>query len=174
MEKEYFLAKTFELLKDVTLAVYFDKNQNFEEMFECKLELKIKIAEDQYVQREFNCRYVTEDKMIAIDELMKLIMKELKELIKLVESVDSGLNQLPFFTLEQQHLSSMPIDVRRDLKRALQNVTEYKLQPFIIDLYNSVLVKYKGTDTLQKRKFQKMIEAQEDAMRFYRSGGRMF
>ena len=173
MKKEYFLAKTIKLIKDTTLAVYFDKTQNFKEMVECKLELKVKIAENQYVQREFNCRYVTEDKMISIDELSDLIIKELRELVKLVESVDSGINQLPFFTLEQQNLSSLPIDVRKEIKRQLQNISEYKLKPFIMDLYNSVLVKYKGTDTLQKRKFKKMIESQEDALRFYNSGGRL-
>ena len=173
MNKTYFIAKRLELAQNVFLEVLFDKNMNLEETYECLFRLTIHIAEGQYCRDQFSCRYVNDDKMISIDELTDLVLENLNKMIKLVESVDSGLNQVEYFTFEQPGLSSTSIDVRRDIKSTLKSITKYKVEPIIIDLYTSVLVKYKGTDTLQKRKLQKMIESHEDALN-YSQTGRMF
>lgn len=167
MKKEYFLAKSLELTKDVYLDLLFDKNQKIEELVECKFIIRVCLHDNQNCKLSFNCKYVNEDKMIPIDEITSLVKTHIDKMNQLIESVDSGINLTDNFFLEQPSIVSSSIDIRRELRRSLQNITEYKLQPFIIDLYNSVLIKYKGTDTLQKRKFKKMLEAQEDAMRFY-------
>lgn len=172
MEQEYFLVKTFELAPNVILGVLFHKKTPVEEMVDCKFKISTQIADGQTYEKEFDCRYVIEDNLVSIEVIGDLIYDQIQDIIKTVESIDSGSSLLPFFTIDQESLSSTSIEVRKETKKALRNITKYKLQPYIIDLYHSVLILYKGTDTLQKRKFQKMIEAQEDAIQYYRSGGR--
>ena len=164
-----FIAKSEELTKNVFLEVLFDKEMNLEEVVECYLRIKVVLPDNKKCQEVKKFRYVYKDTMVGIEELVQAVEDLLGTVLKTIEALDVGINLLEDFFLIHPGLDNSDIEVQKETRRALANLTQFKLFPYIIDLYNSVLVKYKGSDTLQQRKYEKMIQAQEDAMIYNRT-----
>ena len=173
MSKHLFVVKSRELFKNFFLEILFDKEMNLDENIYCWFRIRSELKDKKIFQKTKKVRFVVEDKMVSIETLSQEINKLISDAIKTLEALERGLNCIHDFYLQTPEVDNSLIKIPIDLKEALQNINEYKLQPYIIDLYTTVLVHYKGSDTLQKRKYEKMIEAQEDAMNFIRSSGRM-
>lgn len=160
-----FLVETISIAPRISLNLLFEKEMNLRELIECYIQVEIPLGEDNSAfKRTKKLRYVYEDKIISFDRLMSFILKLLKEIVETIEAVDSGLN-LSTIQLNLQKFSEIDIEIRKEIKRSIENINEYKLQPFIIKLY-TILTSFKGTDTLQKRKYKRMIEHQEMAMQY--------
>ena len=165
-----FIVETIEIAPKISLNLLFEKEMNLRELIECCIQIEIPLQDDTTFKRTKKLRYVYEDKIISFDKLMNFIIKLLKEVIEIMEALDSGINLSPDFYLKYPGLDNSDIEIRKEIKKSIGNITEYKLQPFIIKLY-TILTSFKGTDTLQKRKYKKMIEHQEAAMLYNRENG---
>ena len=108
--------------------------------------------------------------LILIGIAIIILKKNLVKIVMGMSILDSGINLTPDFYLKFPGLDNTNIEVRKEIKKSIGNITEYKLQPFIIKLY-TILTSFKGTDTLQKRKYKKMIEHQEAAILYNQEKG---
>lgn len=165
-----FIVETIKIAPKISLNLLFEKEMNLRELIECCIQVEIPLQDNTTFKRTKKLRYVYEDKIISFDKLMNFIIKLLKEVVEIIEAIDSGINLSPDFYLKYPGLDNSDIEIRKDIKKSIGNITEYKLQPFIIKLY-TILTSFKGTDTLQKRKYKKMIEHQEAAMLYNRENG---
>jgi len=168
--KDLFLVETIVIAPKISLNLLFEKEMNLRELIECYIQVEIPIDETRTFKRIKKLRYVYEDKIISFDKLMDFINRLLREVIEIIEAVDSGINLTPDFYLKFPGLDNTNIEIRKEIKKSIGNITEYKLQPFIIKLY-TILTSFKGTDTLQKRKYKKMIEHQEAAILYNQEKG---
>jgi len=160
-----FLLEKIPLIENINLNLLFDKEMNLRELVDAYIQIEAQLNEKETYKITKKLRYVYEDKIISFDRLLNFVIKFLNEIIYQIEAIDSGLNLSPEFYLNFPGLSNVNIKIRKNLKKSIGNITEYKLQPYIIKLY-TILTSYKGTDILQKKKYQKMIEAQEDSMKY--------
>ena len=165
-----FIVETIEIAPKISLNLLFEKEMNLRELIECCIQVEIPLQDNTTFKRTKKLRYVYEDKIISFDKLMNFIIKLLKEVVEIIEALDSGINLSPDFYLKYPGLDNSDIEIRKEIKKSIGNITEYKLQPFIIKLY-TILTSFKGTDTLQKRKYKKMVEHQEAAMLYNRENG---
>ena len=165
---DLFIVDTVELSDTIKIHLMFEKDMNLTELVECYIQIEINLDSEHTFKDTQKIRYVYKDKLIGFDKLLTQIMQQIEKITKILDAIDSGLNLSSKIYLEVPGLDQTDISVRRSIKRSLGNFNEYKLQPYIIKLY-TILTSYKGTDTLQQRKFKKMIEAQEDALMYQRS-----
>lgn len=165
MQKELFVVDSIPLIENCYLNLLLEKDMNLRELFECYIQIYIKIDSDKKYQKTQKLRFVIKDKIISFDTVMRTVLNLLKETIKTIEALNSGINFFSSFYLEVPGLDNTPVIIRKELKKSIENITEYKLEPYIIKLY-TILTSYKGTDTLQQRKYKKMIENQEYMMRY--------
>lgn len=160
-----FIVEKIEIASGIFINLLLAKDMNLRELVECYIQVEIILDEVHKVFRKTEkLRFVIKDKIISFEALMNNVQKLLKETIKTIEAIDSGINLTQEFYLETPGIDNTPIEIRKELKKAIANINEYKLQPYIIKLY-TILTSYKGTDTLQQRKYQKMIEDQEYMIR---------
>ena len=155
-----FVVKKIEIQKDLFINLLLAKDMNLRELIECYIQIEAVLDDTREFKKTKKIRFVTKDKIINFDTLIKHVMELLKESIKIIEAIDSGVNLTQDFYLEVPGIDNSSVEVRKELKKSIANINEYKLQPYIIILY-TILTSYKGTDTLQQRKYQKMIEDQE-------------
>lgn len=167
MEDQLFLVKSIELEPKVILHVLFDKEMNYRENDSCYFKLEIECNEDVKYSEITKTRFVYKDTS-PIEPIVNDVIELIQKVKKSVEAIDTGLNLIDDFYINFPGLSNSSIEVRREIKRSLGNITEYKLKPFIIELYTSVLIQYKGSDTLQYRKYVKGLQAISDAQQFNR------
>lgn len=165
MQKELFIAKTINFSSDLRLDLLFDKEMKPEENVKCWFRITANLDKGRTFSKTSELTYVVEDRMVSIPKIKEEVYNLIQETINSLDALDQGINSLSSFYLETPGIDSDPVEVRKAIKKTLENITKYILEPYIIELY-IVLVHYKGTDTLQKRKFEKMIEAQQDAMTF--------
>lgn len=165
-----FIVETIKIAPKLSLNLLFEKEMNLRELIECCIQIEIPLQDDTIFKRAKKLQYVYDDKIISFDKLMDFIIKLLKEVVEILEAIDSGINLSPDFYLKYPGLDNSNIEIRKEIKKSIGNITEYKLQPYIIKLY-TILTSFKGTDTLQKRKYKKMIEHQELAMLYNREKG---
>lgn len=170
MNHELFLVEQINIAPNISLNLLFEKQMNLRELVECHIQIEIQLDDTRFYKKTRKLRYVYEDKIISFDRLMSFINKLLEDIISTVEAIDSGINLSPDFYLRYPGLDNTSVEVRKELKKSIGNITEYKLQPFIIKLY-TILTSFKGTDTLQKRKYKKMIESQELAIQYQERRG---
>ena len=163
--QDLFIIESIEYTPEVFFNLLFDKDMNLRELVEAYLQIKIKLDEHRSFIKTKKFRYVVKDKIITFDKLLNLCIELIRETIQVIKALDTGINLVSDFYLEVPGLDNTPVEIRKALKRTLENINEYKLQPYIIKLY-TILTSYKGTDTLQQRKYQKMIEDQEYAMKY--------
>lgn len=167
---DLFIVDSISIAPKISLNLLFEKEMNFRELIECYIQIEIPLDETRVFKRTKKLRYVYEDKIISFDKLMNFINRLLREVVEILEALDSGINLSPDFYLKFPGLDNVNIEVRKEIKKSIGNITEYKLQPFIIKLY-TILTSFKGTDTLQKRKYKKMIEHQEAAILYNQEKG---
>ena len=161
--KDLFLVESILIAPKISINLLFEKEMNFQELIESYIQVAIELDEERIFKRTKKLRYVYDDKIISFDNLMNFINKLLQEVIEIIQAIDSGINLSSDFYLQFPGLDNIDIEIRKDIKKSIGNITEYKLQPYIIKLY-TILTSFKGTDTLQKRKYKKMIEHQEAAI----------
>ena len=164
-----FLLDTISIASGINLNILFDKEMNYRELIECYIQIEI-LLDDNSFKRTKKLRYVYEDKIISFDRLMNFVTSFLKEMVETIEAIDSGINLSPEFYLRYPGLDNTSIEIRKEIKKSIGSITEYRLQPYIIKLY-TILTSFKGTDTLQKRKYKKMIEHQEMSILYQHERG---
>ena len=157
--KNTFLVDSIEIAPSIFIDFLLDKEMNYRELIEGDIQIRIELENVTYLKRSKRLRYVYEDRIIDFDRLMNFIKSLLKEITEVIEAIDSGFP----LTFMGQPLSNVHIEIRKEVKKSIENLTEYKLQPYIIKLY-TLLTSFKGSDTLQKRKYKEMIKHQEEAM----------
>lgn len=167
MTIDLFQVSHIEIEENFFINLLLEKDMNLRELIYCYLQIEVLLGSDRKFQKTKKIRFVNNDKLINFDRLMTIIQNLLKSTITIIDSLNAGINLTKEFYLEIPGLDNTPVEIRKELKKSIENITEYKLQPFIIKLY-TILTSYKGTDTLQKRKYKKMIEAQEEAMNYQR------
>lgn len=160
MKKELFVVDRIKIGESFYLNLLLEKDMNLKELYECYIQVFIQLDETRVYKKTQKIRFVIKDKIITFDKLMHIVVKLLEETKKIIEAIDSGVNLTQEFYLETPGIDNVPIETRKELKKQVANITEYQLQPFIIKLY-TILTSYKGTDTLQQRKFKEMIKNQE-------------
>lgn len=170
MNHDLFLVEQINIAPNISLNLLFEKQMNLRELVECYIQISIQLDDTRFYKKTKKLRYVYEDKIISFDRLMNFINDFLEDVINIIEAVDSGINLSPDFYLKYPGLDNTSVEIRKELKKSIGNITEYKLQPFIIKLY-TILTSFKGTDTLQKRKYKKMIESQELAIQYQERKG---
>ena len=127
-----FIVETIEIAPKISLNLLFEKEMNLIELIECCIQIEIPLQDGTTFKRTKKLRYVYEDKIISFDKLMNFIIKLLKEVIEIIEALDSGINLSLDFYLECPGLNNSDIEIRKEIKKSIGNITEYKLQPFII------------------------------------------
>ena len=167
---ELFIVEQINIAPKISLKLLFEKNMNFRELIECYIQAQVQLDDTRVFKITKKLRYVYNDKIISFDNLMIFINQLLKEITDTLDAIDSGINLSPDFYLKYPGLDNTDIEVRKDIKKSIENFTEYKLQPYIIKLY-TILTSFKGTDTLQQRKYKKMIENQEAAILYQERRG---
>ena len=160
--KEIFLLESISITPQISINLLFDKDMNYRELIECYIEIQINLEEETF-KRIKKLRYVFNDRIISFDRLVNFIQNFLKEITEIIEAIDSGINLSSEFYSKFKSLNNSNIQLRKEIKTSIEELSEYKLQPYIIKLY-TLLTSYKGTDILQKKKYQKMIESQELSM----------
>ena len=160
MDKELFIVDTITIEENIHLNLLLEKDMNLRELCECYIQIFIDLEKGKNYKKTKKIRFVTKDKIITLDKLMHEILILLQDTSKVIEALNSGINLTQEFYLETPGIDNSSIEIRKDLQKSIGNINEYKLQPYIIKLY-TILTSYKGTDTLQQRKYQKMIEDQE-------------
>jgi hypothetical protein len=163
MNHDLFIVEEIFIAPKISISLLFEKNMNYRELIECYIRIKVQLEESKSFKIIKKLRYVYNDKIISFDNLMIFINQLLKEVTDTLDAIDSGINLSPDFYLKYPGLDNSDIEIRKDIKKSIGNITEYKLQPYIIKLY-TILTSFKGTDTLQQRKYKKMIENQEAAI----------
>lgn len=163
MNHDLFIVEEIFIAPKISISLLFEKNMNYRELIECYIRIKVQLEESKSFKIIKKLRYVYNDKIISFDNLMIFINQLLKEVTDTLDAIDSGINLSPDFYLKYPDLDNSDIEIRKDIKKSIGNITEYKLQPYIIKLY-TILTSFKGTDTLQQRKYKKMIENQEAAI----------
>lgn len=172
--EDLFLVSSQEIQPLVKLNVYFDKNMNFRENIKCYFQLEVELADNKFYKVIEDVRYINNDNIVSPDELMKKVYQLVKKVIGIIDSLNSGANNSEGFYVDIPGISDPNLEVRKDLKKSLLAINSFNLYPYIMQLYTEVLVNYKGTDTLQNKKFKKMVEAQTDAMIYNsRTGGNL-
>ena len=166
-----FLVDQIFITPQISINLLFDKDMNYRELIECYIRIAVQLEKDKVLKRTKKLRYVYDDKIISFDNLMTFIIKLLKEITDILDALDSGINLSPDFYLKYPGLDNTDINIRKEIKKSIENITEYKLQPYIIKLY-TLLTSFKGSDTLQKRKYKKMIENQEAAILYQEQRGK--
>lgn len=160
MKKELFIVDRIKIGESFYLNLLLEKDMSLKELYECYIQVFIQLDETRVYKKTQKVRFVIKDKIITFDKLMHIVVKLLEETKKIIEAIDSGVNLTQEFYLETPGIDNVPVETRKELKKQVANITEYQLQPFIIKLY-TILTSYKGTDTLQQRKFREMIKNQE-------------
>ena len=160
MGKELFIVDTITIEENIHLNLLLEKDMNLRELCECYVQIFIDLENGKNYKKTKKIRFVIKDKIITLDRLMHETLILLQDATKVIEALNSGINLTQEFYLETLGIDNSPIEIRKDLQKSIENINEYKLQPYIIKLY-TILTSYKGTDTLQQRKYQKMIEDQE-------------
>lgn len=164
-----FVVASSKISSDIYLDLKFSKEMNLRELIDCELCLRVVLNEELSISRGLPLRYVFKDKMISFEELMDKIKELINILIQEIRAINSGINLTPNFYINIPGIDNTDIEIRREIIKTLENINEYKLQSNVIEIY-TILTSYKGTDQLQKKKFEKMIEAIQDANNFIQGG----
>lgn len=167
--EQLFIAEAIQITPNIAIEILFDKEMNYRELVECYIRIVISLKQNKKYKETKKLRYVYEDRIISFDSLMIFTTTFLKNVIHTIEAIDSGINLTSSLYLNSININDFDTETRKLLKKSIEEITEYKLQPYIIKLY-TVLTSFKGSDTVQKRKYKKMIEHQEESIR-YNTGG---
>ena len=155
-----FVAGESILSKDTIIQVLMPKNMNLREQVECVLRILVFIDEKHTLKETRSLRYVYQDKLITLPELKDAAKDMLRVVEEKIKAIASGINLLPEFYLEVPDIDNQNITVKGSILRGLEAIDEYSLEASLISIYTT-LTSYKGTDTLQQRKFKRMIESIE-------------
>ena len=97
---DLFIVDSISIAPRISLNLLFEKEMNFRELIECYIQVEIPLDENRVFKRTKKLRYVYEDKIISFDKLMSFINRLLREIIEILEALDSGINLTPDFYLK--------------------------------------------------------------------------
>lgn len=149
----------------IKAIVLFNKNDNVRERCRCFLRLQVDLDEGGSLQMNKEVRYVNNDAMISIPELVNIFYDLVQDAKGIVDAIIKG-----NYTAEEGLVGEIPTEIDASISKALGNFNKYKLESFIIELYSNTLIYNKGTDTLQRRKYEKNIQGAMDALAYQNRG----
>ena len=155
-----FVAGESTLSKDTVIQVLMPKDMNLREQVDCTLRILVYIDEKHTLKELKALRYINQDRLITLPELKDVVKDMLRIIKEKIKAIASGINLLPEFYLEVPDIDNQNIIVKGSILRGLEAIDEYSLEASLISIYTT-LTSYKGTDTLQQRKFKRMIESIE-------------
>ena len=155
-----FVAGESTLSKDTVIQVLMPKDMNLREQVDCTLRILVYIDEKHTLKELKALRYINQDRLITLPELKDIVKDMLRIIKEKIKAIASGINLLPEFYLEVPSIDNQNITVKGSILRGLEAIDEYSLEASLISIYTT-LTSYKGTDTLQQRKFKRMIESIE-------------
>lgn len=155
-----FVAGESILSKDTVIQVLMPKDMNLREQVDCTLRILVYIDEKHTLKELKALRYINQDRLITLPELKDVVKDMLRIIKEKIKAIASGINLLPEFYLEVPSIDNQNITVKGSILRGLEAIDEYSLEANLISIYTT-LTSYKGTDTLQQRKFKRMIESIE-------------
>lgn len=155
-----FVAGESTLSKDTVIQVLMPKDMNLREQVDCTLRILVYIDEKHTLKELKALRYINQDRLITLPELKDVVKDMLRIVKEKIKAIASGINLLPEFYIEIPGIDNEDIYVKGSILRGLEAIDEYSLEANLISIYTT-LTSYKGTDTLQQRKFKRMIESIE-------------
>lgn len=164
IEDSKFEAGRTRITPDIYISINYPKELNLRELTSCTL-IIVNQINYEFIKIEKEIQYVYQDQIISFDQLLIEVKKLIQELIIKLRALDSGINLLEDYYISQPGINNCDIEVKNSIIKALENLSDYKLQPYVMELY-TILTSYKGSDTLQQRMFKKMIENIEDTMSY--------
>ena len=164
IEDSKFEAGRTRIIDSTYISINYPKELNLRELTTCTL-IIISQIDCEFIKIHREVKYVYQDKLISFDLLLNEIKTLIKELIIKLKALDSGINLLEDYYISQPGINNCDVEIKNSIIKALENLSDYKLQPYVMELY-TVLTSYKGSDTLQQRIFKRMIESIEDSMSY--------